>query len=65
MVKIEQDGAVEQFKNLDKCEYKALYQYFSKSGIKMRQLDPDSNKSVELNNVNYEQMDEEIRQSQS
>lgn len=31
----------------------------------MRQLDPDSNKSVELNNVNYEQIDEEIRQSQS
>ena len=39
--------------------------YFKNAGIKMRQFDPDSGKGVELDSLNSDELDEEIRQSQS
>jgi hypothetical protein len=35
--------------------------YFKTAGIKMRQFDPDSGKGVELDSLNSEEFDEEIR----
>lgn len=64
--KIEADGPVEEtFKNIDKKELKALMNYFKNAGIKMRQTDPDTNKAVDLEDMNSEELDEEIRQSQA
>lgn len=40
-------------------------QYFKNAGIKMRQIDPDSGKEIELDSLNSDELDEEIRQSQS
>lgn len=52
------------FKNVDKQELKVIIQYFQQAGIKMRQIDSDTNKTVEMNDFNSEELDEEIRQSQ-
>mgnify|MGYP001068761979 CR=1 FL=1 len=35
--------------------------YFKNAGIKMRQFDPDSGKGVELDSLNSDELDEEIR----
>ena len=59
------DGDTRQFKNLDKAELKVLMQYFKKANIKMRQIDPDSNRGVDLNDINSDEVEEEIRASQT
>ena len=61
VTKIDQDGAPQEFKNIDKRELKVLMHYFKTAGIKMRQFDPDSGKGVELDSLNSEEFDEEIR----
>ncbi len=45
-------------------ELKLLINYFKSAGIKMRQIDSDTNKASDLNDVNSEELNEEIRQSQ-
>lgn len=62
VVKIDQEGGgQEQFKNIDKSELKVIMQYFKTAQIKMRSIDPDTNKGVELNDLNSDDLDEEIR----
>lgn len=61
ITKIDQDGAPQEFKNIDKRELKVMMQYFKDAKIKMRQIDPDSGKGVELESLNSDELDEEIR----
>jgi len=60
---VKHDGETKGFKNLDKSELKVLMLYFKKANIKMRQIDPDSNRGVDLDDMNEQDVDEEIRQS--
>lgn len=39
--------------------------YFKDSKIKMRQINPDTNKHEDMEDLNSEEFDEEIKQSQS
>jgi structure-specific recognition protein 1 len=64
IVRINGEGN-EQFKNIDKLELKVLTDYFKKAGIKMRKIDPDTNKAVDLNDLDSDDLKEEIQQSQS
>ena len=41
-----------------------MMKYFKEAGIKMRQIDSDSNKQIDMTDLNSEELDEEIRQSQ-
>jgi hypothetical protein len=41
-----------------------MMDYFKQSNIKMRQIDPDTHKGVELTDINSEDINEEIKQSQ-
>ena len=41
-----------------------MMEYFKSSGIKMRQIDPDTRKGVDLDDINSEDINEEIKQSQ-
>ena len=59
-----ESGQTEQFKNIDKQELKVMMEYFKASGIKMRQIDPDTRKGVEMDDINSEEFAEEIKQSQ-
>jgi hypothetical protein len=59
--KTDQDGIFEQFKNIDKEELKMLIRYSKVAGIKMRSIDSDTNKGVDLNDFNSEEYDEQIR----
>lgn len=63
--KTDQEGIFEQFKNIDKEELKMLIRYFKVAGIKMRSIDSDTNKGVDLDDFNSEEYDEQIRQSQA
>ena len=66
IVKIDQDGNTkEQFKNIEKSEIRALMSYFKNANIKMRQLNSDTNKPEDMGDFDSEQLDEEIKQSQS
>lgn len=56
--------ANEQFKNIDKVELKVLTSYFKEAGIKMRKIDPDTNKAVDMDD-DSDQLDQEIKHSQS
>jgi hypothetical protein len=38
--------------------------YFKQAGIKMRQIDSDTNKAIDMDDVNSEEIEEEIRASQ-
>jgi hypothetical protein len=63
---VRKDGeANEQFKNIDKLELKVLTDYFKNAGIKMRKIDPDTNKGVDMDEFNSDELNEEIQQSQS
>jgi hypothetical protein len=64
-VKIDNDGGSvnEQFKNIDKQELRVMIEYFKSVSIKMRQIDPDTHKGVDLNDYNSDEV-EEIKQSQ-
>ena len=65
-MKIDQDGNTkEQFKNIEKSEIRALMSYFKNANIKMRQLNSDTNKPEDMGDFDSEQLDEEIKQSQS
>ena len=65
LVLIETDSNLDtNFKNVDKQELKVLMNYFKVAGIKMRQIDSDTNKAVDMDDVNSEELNEEIRQSQ-
>jgi structure-specific recognition protein 1 len=64
IAKLESESTADHaFKNVDKKELKALMKYFKDAGIKMRQIDSDTNKAIDLNDFNTEELDEEIRQS--
>ena len=66
IVKIDQDGnQKEQFKNIEKSEIRVLMNYFKNANIKMRQLNSDTNKPEDMDDLDSEQLDEEIKQSQS
>jgi len=66
IVKMDNEGSQkEQFKNIEKAEIRALMNYFKVSNIKMRQLNADTNKPEDMEDVDSEQFDEEIKQSQS
>lgn len=41
-----------------------MMEYFKASGIKMRQIDPDTKKGTDLDDINSEDIAEEIKQSQ-
>lgn len=62
--KIDQEGIFEQFKNIDKGELKAMINYFKSAGIKMRSIDSDTNKGVDLNDFNEEEYEEKFKDSQ-
>lgn len=65
LVLLEPDNSQDStFKNVDKKELKVLMNYFKQAGIKMRQIDSDTNKALDLDDFNSEDLDEEIRQSQ-
>ena len=65
LVRIDNEtGSTEQFKNIDKQELRVMMEYFKASGIKMRQIDPDTRKGVDLDDINSEEFNEEIKQSQ-
>ena len=55
----------EQFKNIDKQELKVLIEYFKRSNIKMRQFNADQNRTVEIDDVHSDEIDQEIQQSQN
>jgi len=63
--KIDHDGIYEQFKNIDKVELAKLIRYFKDAKIKMRQVNSDTNKGVDLEDFNSEEYDENLRQSQA
>lgn len=63
--KIDTDGIYEQFKNIDKVELAKLIRYFKDAKIKMRQVNSDTNKGVDLEDFNSEEYDENLRQSQA
>lgn len=63
IVNIDEGTANETFKNIDKKELKVLMQYFKDSKIKMRQIDSDTNKAVDMDDYNSDEVDENIRQS--
>lgn len=64
LVRIDNEtGSTEQFKNIDKQELRVMMEYFKASGIKMRQIDPDTRKGVDLDDINSEEFNEEIKQS--
>ena len=64
IVKIDQDGnQKEQFKNIEKSEIRVLMNYFKNANIKMRQLNSDTNKPEDMDDLDSEQLDEEIKQS--
>lgn len=66
IAKLEADGSVDHsFKNVDKKELKALTSYFKAAGVKMRQVDGDNNQVKDMDELNSEEIDEEIRQSQA
>lgn len=58
------EGGSDLFKNIDKLEYQKLISYFRKAGLKMRLLDADSGKVVDMSDLRSDELDEEIRQSQ-
>ena len=58
-----ESGNTEQFKNIDTQELRVMMEYFKTSGIKMRQIDPDTRKGVEIDDINSEEFAEEIKQS--
>ena len=60
IVKIDSEQGNETFKNIDKEELKSLIKYFSSVNIKMRQLDSESGKSIDMD-FNEKQFDEEIK----
>ena len=60
---VDQDGPVEQFKNIDKSELKVLINYFKASNIKMRQFNSDTKKTTDLEDYDSDKLDEVIRQS--
>jgi structure-specific recognition protein 1 len=66
IVKIDSDGGslTEQFKNIDKQELRVMIEYFKSAGIKMRQIDPDTHKGVDLEDYNSDDVEQEIKQSQ-
>ena len=66
VVKIDNDGGslTEQFKNIDKQELRVMIEYFKSAGIKMRQIDPDTHKGVDLVDYNSDDIDQEVKQSQ-
>ena len=64
IIKIDSESGNETFKNIDKRELKNFMQYFRVAGIKMRQLDGDTNKSREMEDFNSDELDEEIKNSQ-
>ena len=41
-----------------------MIDYFKTAGIKMRQIDPDTHKGVDLEDINSDELNEEIKQSQ-
>lgn len=60
--KIDSDNNADNtFKNVDKKELKVVMKYFKDAGIKMRQIISDTNKAVDLNDFNSDELDEEIR----
>jgi structure-specific recognition protein 1 len=62
IAKIDSESNVDStFKNVDKNELKAVVKYFKDAGIKMRQIDSDTNKARDMNDFNSEELDEEIR----
>lgn len=53
IIKIDQDGGQkEQFKNIEKAELKALMNYFKDAKIKMRQINQDTNKEMDMDDLN-------------
>ena len=66
IVKMDNEGSQkEQFKNIEKSEIRVLMNYFKNANIKMRQLNSDTNKPEDMEDLDYDQLDEEIKQSQS
>lgn len=59
------DVGAEQFKNIDKKELKVLIEYFRKAGIKLRQFNADENQSKDIDDMLSDDIDQEIKQSQS
>ena len=51
----------EQFKNIDKQELKVLIEYFKRSNIKMRQFNADQNRTVEIDDVLSDEINQEIQ----
>ena len=50
----------ETFKNIDKFELKVLVSYFKRSGIKMRQINQDTNQDEDMDGLNSSDLDQEI-----
>lgn len=65
IVKIDNDGTgqTEQFKNIDKQELRVMIDYFKTAGIKMRQIDPDTHKGVDLDDYNSDEINQDNKQS--
>mmetsp|Transcript_35722 Transcript_35722/g.54669 ORF Transcript_35722/g.54669 Transcript_35722/m.54669 type:complete len:102 (+) Transcript_35722:861-1166(+) len=55
---VKHDGEKHQFKNMDKIELKTLMAYFKKANIKMRQIDPDTNKGVDIEDFNSDDLED-------